>query len=235
MEPQTVYPTYSLVEAKPEGVNIHVTVLTEAEAAAVPESHRERFAKDGLTTVHKDLNECHFISNKKLSKFTISADTYVQFSEGVAALDDYHGVASDLLACHKFSRKQKKSTPPHVHIHKDTKDWEKIRILVEGKNKTKELGNGRGDNEGTPAFFEKLARSFAEKHSLEITVFKGDELLDNGFRLMHAVGRASDNAPTFVNLKYNGNKDSDDWVAFVGKGVCFDTGGLNIKTSIILN
>lgn len=48
---------------------------------------------------------------------------------------------------------------------------------------------------------------------------------------MHAVGRASKNPPTFINLRYNGNPDSDQWVAFVGKGVCFDSGGLNIKTS----
>lgn len=50
---------------------------------------------------------------------------------------------------------------------------------------------------------------------------------------MHAVGRASKNAPTFINLKYHGNPDSDKWVSFVGKGVCFDTGGLNIKPSIV--
>ncbi len=47
---------------------------------------------------------------------------------------------------------------------------------------------------------------------------------------MHAVGRASINPPTFVNLSYNGNPDSQQWVAFVGKGVCFDTGGLDIKS-----
>jgi len=46
---------------------------------------------------------------------------------------------------------------------------------------------------------------------------------------MHAVGRASKNEPIFINLKYQGNPDSDKWVAYVGKGVCFDTGGLNIK------
>lgn len=51
------------------------------------------------------------------------------------------------------------------------------------------------------------------------------------FRLMHAVGRASRNKPVFINLKYNGNPKSDEWVAFVGKGVCFDAGGLNIKPS----
>lgn len=48
---------------------------------------------------------------------------------------------------------------------------------------------------------------------------------------MHAVGRASRNEPTFINLKYNGNPQSDKWVAFVGKGVCFDAGGLDIKTT----
>lgn len=48
---------------------------------------------------------------------------------------------------------------------------------------------------------------------------------------MHAVGRGSKNEPIFINLKYHGNPDSDHWVAYVGKGVCFDSGGLNIKSS----
>jgi leucyl aminopeptidase len=47
---------------------------------------------------------------------------------------------------------------------------------------------------------------------------------------MHAVGRASVNKPVFVNIAYKGNPDSDEWTAYVGKGICFDTGGLNIKT-----
>jgi leucyl aminopeptidase len=46
---------------------------------------------------------------------------------------------------------------------------------------------------------------------------------------MHAVGRGSKNVPVFINLKYNGNEGSDKWISFVGKGVCFDAGGLNIK------
>jgi len=55
--------------------------------------------------------------------------------------------------------------------------------------------------------------------------------VNEGFRLLHAVGRASKNTPAFVNLAYNGNPDSDSWIAFVGKGVCFDAGGLDIKAS----
>ena len=60
-------------------------------------------------------------------------------------------------------------------------------------------------------------------------MYEGEELLVQGFRLLHAVGRASVNKPAFINLSYNGNPDSQSWVAFVGKGVCFDTGGLDIK------
>ena len=55
-------------------------------------------------------------------------------------------------------------------------------------------------------------------------------MVKEGFRLMHAVGRASRHIPIFINLKYNGNPDSDEYVAFVGKGVCFDAGGLDIKS-----
>ena len=48
---------------------------------------------------------------------------------------------------------------------------------------------------------------------------------------MHAVGRASKNIPIFINITYLGNPDRDDFVAFVGKGVCFDSGGLDIKSA----
>lgn len=55
--------------------------------------------------------------------------------------------------------------------------------------------------------------------------------MKEGFRLLHSVGRASKNEPVFVNLSYKGNPHSEKYVAFVGKGVCFDTGGLDIKSA----
>jgi leucyl aminopeptidase len=62
-------------------------------------------------------------------------------------------------------------------------------------------------------------------------VIKNDELEKEGLRLMHAVGRASINKPRMVNLCYNGNAQNTNWLAFVGKGLCFDSGGLNIKVA----
>ena len=46
---------------------------------------------------------------------------------------------------------------------------------------------------------------------------------------MHAVGRASVNPPVMINLEYSNNPKSNDYIALVGKGVCFDSGGLNLK------
>ena len=102
----------------------------------MPELHRDNFTKNGEVCVHEGLNVTKFVTPKKASKTAISGDTFVQFSQGVSALPDYHGYASDLLACHKFSRKQKKPTPPKVHVHKDTKDYDAIRFLAEGKNRS---------------------------------------------------------------------------------------------------
>lgn len=55
--------------------------------------------------------------------------------------------------------------------------------------------------------------------------------MDHKFRLLHAVGRASIHEPVFANLTYTGDITSDKYIAFVGKGVCFDAGGLNIKST----
>lgn len=136
-----------------------------------------------------------------------------------------------LTNAYKFSRKEKPK--PHITVSVDasSKDYDLIINLVVAKNRSKELANSRGDVDGIPEYFEKLSREFAQKNKLDITVFSGDELVKERFNLMHAVGRASKNKPVFVNLKYNGNPESDKWVAFVGKGVCFDAGGLNIKPS----
>ena len=82
---------------------------------------------------------------------------------------------------------------------------------------------------GTPDYFASEAERIAAEHGLSLTVIRGEGLLDMGLRMLHAVGRASVNEPALVNLSYKGNPDSDKWTAFVGKGICFDSGGLQRK------
>ena len=51
---------------------------------------------------------------------------------------------------------------------------------------------------------------------------------------MHGVGRGSINEPVFINLAYEGDPKSEKWTAFIGKGVCYDTGGYNIKSGKVV-
>ncbi len=79
-----------------------------------------------------------------------------------------------------------------------------------------------------PAELEQAARALAKSCKAEVTSIVGDKLLEENFPMIHAVGRASPRPPRIVDIRWG--KASDRKVTLVGKGICFDTGGLNIKT-----
>ena len=171
---------------------------------------------------------------EKAVKGTIEDNSLVYVSKAAADHDDYVGAITDFLSsCYKFNRKSVRPDPPAIAVDEGVPKVHKLISLVEARNQCREWANGRGDVEGNPTTFKKICEKFASEHeSVKITVFEGDELYNQGFRLAHAVGRASINPPVFVNMAYHGDANSKDWIAFVGKGVCFDAGGLQLKTSI---
>src|SRR3546814_13379186 len=67
----------------------------------------------------------------------------------------------------------------------------------------------------------------ANRHGAKFESIVGDELLEQNFPSIHAVGRASHRAPRLIRLDWG--DDAHEHVVIVGKGVCFDTGGLDIK------
>ncbi|HZV57881.1 MAG TPA: leucyl aminopeptidase family protein [Sphingobium sp.] len=81
-----------------------------------------------------------------------------------------------------------------------------------------------------PEEIEEQARLVAGRHGAQLTVTRGDALA-NGYPMIHAVGRAADrtNAPRLVELDWG--RDEHPRIAIVGKGVTFDSGGLDIKPS----
>ena len=78
-----------------------------------------------------------------------------------------------------------------------------------------------------PHDLEGAARKIAIKHNATIEVTTGDELLLQKYNTIHAVGRASISSPRLIDLQW-GPSDGPS-ITLVGKGVCFDSGGLNIK------
>jgi leucyl aminopeptidase len=92
-------------------------------------------------------------------------------------------------------------------------------------------------NDMGPLQIETIAREIAELHGARIAVVTGDALLEANYPAVHAVGRAADpaRAPRMIELSWGGpdGKGGADkpLVCLVGKGVVFDTGGLDIKPS----
>jgi leucyl aminopeptidase len=90
-------------------------------------------------------------------------------------------------------------------------------------------------NDMGPRQIESIARLLANTHGAALEVVTGDDLLDGGYPAVHAVGRAAspDRAPRMLELTWSGPGAGPEapLVALVGKGVAFDSGGLDIKPS----
>lgn len=122
-----------------------------------------------------------------------------------------------------FNRYRKpKSTPPRLALAVPAETG----CLIEGVFATRDLINTPANDMG-PAALEAAFRKLAENHGAEMAVISGDTLLEENFPMVHAVGRASSEAPRVIDLAW-GPEDALK-VTLVGKGVTFDTGGLNIK------
>lgn len=81
-------------------------------------------------------------------------------------------------------------------------------------------------NELTPAVFVRIARQLAKRHGLEMTTYTAARLRQLGAGAMLAVGRGG-TPPVLVRLRYHPRAARR--LVLVGKGVCFDTGGINVK------
>ena len=107
-------------------------------------------------------------------------------------------------------------------------DLDRVTSIVDGVWQARDLINTPANDMG-PAELEAAARAVATAHGVAATSITGDALLDHGCRLLHAVGRASTRAPRLIDFSWG--RDGAPKVTLVGKGICFDTGGLDIKPS----
>ncbi len=82
-------------------------------------------------------------------------------------------------------------------------------------------------NDMGPQALERVFRALGQHYSADVSVILGEALLEQNFPLIHTVGRASAEAPRLLDMRW-GRKGAKR-VTLVGKGVCFDTGGLDIK------
>src|SRR5207253_2215905 len=98
--------------------------------------------------------------------------------------------------------------------------------IVEGVFLARHLINTPANDMGPPDL-ESAARALAARHGATVRAIVGEDLIAENFPLIHAVGRAADRAPRLIDIGWG--DPAHPKVTLIGKGVCFDTGGLDIK------
>jgi leucyl aminopeptidase len=137
------------------------------------------------------------------------------------------------LGAYRFTRYQKSEARKIKLDLAQSLDREDIERQVEAVALARDLVNTPANDMG-PDDLEAAARALAGKHGASVKATIGDDLLRENFPLIHAVGRAAARAPRLIDLSWG--EASHPRVSLVGKGVCFDTGGLDIKPeSAMLN
>lgn len=132
-----------------------------------------------------------------------------------------------LLTGYRFDRYKKKSTKPHALVPPAGVDTTRVQVLAEAECLIRDLVNTPTSDMG-PADLASAAETLAKAHGATIETIVGDDLLAQNFPLIHTVGRASATPPRLIDMRW-GTKGPR--LTLVGKGVCFDTGGLNLKPS----
>lgn len=153
-------------------------------------------------------------------------DGTYHIAAGLTVSESRDSALAWLLASYRFDR-YKTGTPTHASlVAPKGVDAAKLQTIAEGEFLARDLINTPANDMG-PTALEAAFRELATRHDAEINVTIGADLIKHNFPLIHAVGRASDQAPRLLDLCW-GN-EAHPKVTLVGKGVCFDTGGLNLK------
>lgn len=130
------------------------------------------------------------------------------------------------IGTYRFDR-YKKGDPLETHlVWPDGVYRDRVEQMAEATELVRSLINTPAEDMG-PGELAQAAENLAEEFGGNCTITTGTDLLDNNLPMIHAVGRAADRAPRLIDLTWG--DDSNPKVTLVGKGVCFDSGGLDIK------
>ncbi|TYC49175.1 leucyl aminopeptidase family protein [Rhodobacterales bacterium] len=108
----------------------------------------------------------------------------------------------------------------------DDVDLDRLGTILDGVELARDLINTPANDLGPEELASAVSELF-EKHGGSGRIVVGDDLLTENFPMVHAVGRASSRAPRLADFSWG--SETDPKVTLVGKGVIFDTGGLNLK------
>ena len=145
-------------------------------------------------------------------------------------LDAFDSATQELLALgwalghYRFDR-YKPAERPSCQLMLDDELLQRVEILRDASFRVRDWVNTPASDFG-PGELAEVANELAERHAADCRVIQGEQL-ENEFPAIHAVGQAASRSPRLICLKWG--DDNHPPLALVGKGVIFDSGGLNIK------
>jgi leucyl aminopeptidase len=105
---------------------------------------------------------------------------------------------------------------------------EEIQKVCNNVNLVRDWVNESGSIEH-PEEIVEMSKSIAQKHALKIKILGAKELSEQGLNMIYSVGKGSKHSPYLIIMEYNGNSASKERIAVIGKGLTFDSGGMNLK------
>src|SRR5262245_62865070 len=129
---------------------------------------------------------------------------------------------------YRFARYRKSAAELPALVTPAGADLEYVRLAAEALGEARDLINTPANDLG-PAELGEAVQRLALQHEAECRITVGEELLRQNYPLIYEVGKGSAREPRLIDMRW-GKRDAPR-VTLVGKGVCFDTGGLDIKPS----
>lgn len=185
-----------------------------------------RFKKGDKNSIRISDNKIEVIYEKPLKGIALAKTIYRIFKE----IDSFYSPVYDkfilygaMLSDYKYYLK-KEDKPSNKVLYLNKYD-EKDLIYIKSEIYAREIANSPS-NIATPEWMVDKAKELAKQEGLEIEILDRKDMRNLGMNLFLAVNQGSDKGAYLVRLTYKG---SDKSIALLGKGLCFDTGGLSIK------
>jgi len=185
--------------------------------------NRNSFEKTGASLFE-------FFKNENLDKIYIFGDT-IEHSNKIKCLHELaHGMKLKSYSFDKYLTKKNSET---LNINIITKERTNLKLIKnfnaieKGVNFTKDLVSEPGNVLHPDEYAKRI--TYLKKIGLKITVYNTAKLRKLKCNALLGVGQGSSRGSYIVTMEWNGNKKQKKPLAFVGKGVCFDTGGISLK------
>lgn len=178
-----------------------------------------------ICSVYSSAHAVAAIRNQ-LSKDFIAAGSFYFEAKDLTTDELFNAHVGWALGCYDFTNYKKGPPAQPALVWSKGVDKKKVFSLAESIFLLRDMVNTPANDMG-PDELELAARHVAKKPKAQVKIIRDAELLDKNFPLIHAVGHGSDRRPRLIEMTWGDAKNPR--LTLVGKGVCFDTGGLNIK------